>query len=43
MGSLLVFGLLAGVMLLTRKLDWYALLRVTPSAVNNAVTSPPVA
>ena len=25
MGSLLVFGLLAGVMLLTRKLDWYAL------------------
>jgi inner membrane protein len=23
MGSLLVFGLLAGVMLLTRKLDWY--------------------
>ena len=25
MGSLLVFALLAGVMLLTRKLDWYAL------------------
>jgi inner membrane protein len=25
MGSLLVFGLLAGVMLLTRKLDWYGL------------------
>jgi inner membrane protein len=25
MGSLLVFGLLAGVMLLTRRLDWYSL------------------
>ncbi|WP_295951197.1 cell envelope integrity protein CreD [Rhodoferax sp.] len=39
MGALALFGVLAGVMTLTRKLDWYALLRVTPSAV----TSPPAA
>ncbi|MGH8355082.1 MAG: cell envelope integrity protein CreD [Pseudomonas sp.] len=33
MGSLLVFGLLAGVMLLTRKLDWYGLGKTpTPAA-----------
>ena len=38
-GALALFGVLAGVMALTRKLDWYALLRVAPSAV----TSPPVA
>nr|WP_315186986.1 cell envelope integrity protein CreD [uncultured Albidiferax sp.] len=42
-GALALFGVLAGVMALTRKLDWYALLRVTPSAVNSAPISPPVA
>nr|WP_315203829.1 cell envelope integrity protein CreD [uncultured Albidiferax sp.] len=31
-GALALFGVLAGVMALTRKLDWYALLRVGPSA-----------
>ena len=38
MGSLLVFGLLAGVMLLTRKLDWYA---VGSSAVAQEATINP--
>ena len=42
-GALALFGVLAGVMALTRKLDWYALLRVTPSAVNSAPISPPAA
>lgn len=32
MGSLLVFGLLAVVMVLTRKLDWYSLAKATDSA-----------
>lgn len=31
MGSLLVFGLLAGVMLLTRKLDWYGVGKALPA------------
>ena len=33
MGSLLVFGLLACVMVLTRKLDWYGVGAVKPAQV----------
>ena len=36
-GALALFGVLACVMALTRKLDWYALLRVAPVGT----TSPP--
>lgn len=38
MGSLLVFGLLASFMLLTRKLDWYGLGR--PAAVGDSAATP---
>ena len=34
MGSLLVFGLLACVMVLTRKLDWYGVGRAQPASGN---------
>ena len=32
MGSLLVFGVLGSVMVLTRKLDWYGVSRAAPQA-----------
>ncbi|MCY1550833.1 Inner membrane protein CreD [compost metagenome] len=34
MGSLLVFGVLACVMVLTRKLDWYGVGRIQPGSGN---------